>query len=95
MNNPKEQEWLEIKGKLSSAMQKMAGLEQESISANAELLDSFKMLREHLGLSQEQMAKIMGVSSMYVSLLERGKRQWTARNVTRLINPLFDISTTT
>jgi DNA-binding XRE family transcriptional regulator len=92
MNDTREKEWQAIKSKLESAMLKVARLEHEATSANRELLQSFKMLREHLSLSQEQLAKIMGVSPMYVSLLERGKRQWTARNVTRLINPLFDIA---
>ena len=91
MNDTREKEWQVIKSRLESAMLKVVNLENEATSANEELLQSFKMLREHLGLSQEQLAKIMGVSPMYVSLLERGKRQWTAKNVVRLINPLFDI----
>lgn len=91
MNNriQKESEWTEVKIQLELAMKKMADLELEHRQANAELTEALKKLRQHYELSQEQIAKIMGVSAMYVSLLERGKRPWSARSVEKLLGPLF------
>lgn len=91
MNNriQKESEWTEVKVQLELAMKKMADLELEHRQANAELTEALKKLRQHYELSQEQIAKIMGVSAMYVSLLERGKRTWSARSVEKLLGPLF------
>ncbi len=91
MNNniEKESEWTEVKKALEAAMKKMSDLEVEHGKANAELTEALKMLRKHYNLSQEQIAKIMGVSAMYVSLLERGKRQWSSRSVERLLRPII------
>lgn len=93
MNNrtQKESEWTEVKTKLEAAMKRMADLEAEQVKANGELTDALTLFRQHYELSQEQIAKIMGVSSMYVSLLERKKRHWSARTAQRLLGPLFQI----
>lgn len=85
----KESEWTEVKKALEDAMNKMANLEIEHGKANTELTDALKMFRQHFKLSQEQIANIMGVSAMYVSLLERGKRQWSSRSVERLLRPIL------
>ena len=93
MNNrtQKESEWTEVKTKLEAAMKRMADLEVEQVKANGELTDALTLFRQHYELSQEQIAKIMGVSAMYVSLLERKKRHWSARTVQRLLGPLFQL----
>ena len=93
MNNrtQKESEWTEVKTKLEAAMKRMADLEVEQVKANGELTDALTLFRQHYELSQEQIAKIMGVSAMYVSLLERKKRHWSSRTVQRLLGPLFQL----
>lgn len=93
MNNrtKKESEWTEVKSRLECAMQRMADLEAEQVKANGELTDALTLFRQHYELSQEQIAKIMGVSAMYVSLLERKKRHWSARTLQRLLGPLFQL----
>jgi DNA-binding transcriptional regulator YiaG len=93
MNNrtQKESEWTEVKSRLECAMQRMAALEAKQLEANNELTDALTLFRQHYELSQEQIAKIMGVSAMYVSLLERKKRHWSARTVQRLLGPLFQL----
>ena len=78
-----------MKRSLVSAMKKLAEAEEERIKANIQLTEAMKSLRSHHNLSQEQIAHIMGVSPMYVSLLERKKRQWSYKTVRRLIDPLF------
>lgn len=87
----KESEWTEVKATLEVAMKRMADLEAKQIEANGELTDALKLFRQHYDLSQEQIANIMGVSAMYVSLLERKKRHWSARTVQRLLGPLFQL----
>ena len=89
MNEPKEQEWSKIREDFESAMGKLAALEASAQSASQELAAVLKRFREHLNLSQEGAAKIMGVSKMYVSMLESGKRPWTARSVERLLRPIL------
>lgn len=89
MNNQNDKEWNEIREDFLKAMGKLADLEQSAQSASQELALVLKRFREHMNLSQEGTAKIMGVSTMYVSLLERGKRPWTARSVERLLRPIL------
>lgn len=85
----KESEWSEVKSQLECAMKRMADLEDKQTSANTELTSALKKFREHYELSQAQIAGIMGVSTMYVSLLERGKRPWSSRSVRRLLAPML------
>lgn len=89
MNKEKEQEWADIKADFQSAMETMVALGAAEKEAGAKLTAVLKRFREHLNLSQEGAAKIMNVSPMYVSLLERGKRPWTARSVERLLRPIL------
>jgi hypothetical protein len=93
MNNcpEKESEWTEVKSSLECAMKRMADLEVKQVEANGDLTDALKLFRKHYDLSQEQIANIMGVSAMYISLLERKKRHWSARTVQRLLGPLFQL----
>ena len=91
MNKEKDQEWAEIKADFTSVMETLMSLETASNEASTQLTGILKRFREHLNLSQEGAAKIMGVSPMYVSLLERGKRPWTARSVERLLKPILCI----
>lgn len=91
MNEEKEQEWSAIKADFKSIMDEIMCLEASGREASDRLTSVLKRFREHLNLSQEGAAKIMGVSSMYVSLLERGKRPWTARSVERLLRPILCI----
>ena len=89
MNDEKEQEWAKIRDDFQEAMDKLASLEQLAQHASRNLTSVLKRFREHLYLSQEGADKIMGVSKMYVSMLESGKRPWTARSVERLLRPIL------
>jgi len=88
-NDQKELEWAKIRKDFEEAMGKLSSLERSAQDASQDLTGVLKRFREHCNLSQEGAAKIMGVSKMYVSLLESGKRPWTARSVKRLLGPIL------
>jgi predicted transcriptional regulator len=91
MNDDKETEWQSVKKELSESLERMSEIEAMQKEANIGLTSALKRLRVHYNLSQEQVANIMGVSPMYISLLERGKRPWSHKSLRRLIDPLFQL----
>ena len=47
-----------------------------------------KMLRKEAGYTQEQLAKLAGISAAYISQLETGEKEPTDRVITKLCGPL-------
>lgn len=50
--------------------------------------DNVKKLRESKGLSQEELADLAGFDRTYISLVERGKRNLSLKNICRFAKAL-------
>jgi len=79
------QSWEEVKNTLQEAMIRAQEAEYAKNLARESLRDAMKKMRQLCGISQEQMAKLMHITTGYLSMLEIGKRQWSSAMVDRFL----------
>lgn len=54
-------------------------------NVNKKLSDALKKKREELGLTQEEIAKLIGFKGNYYAKIERGKINLTMKNINKII----------
>ena len=77
--------WEETKNILQEALIRAQEAEYAKSLAKESLRDAMKRLRQLCGISQDQMAKLMHITTGYLSMLEIGKRQWSSAMVDRFL----------
>lgn len=79
------QSWDDAKAVLQEAIVRGEEAEYAKNLARESLREAMKKMRQLCGLSQEQMAKLMHITTGYLSMLEIGKRQWSSAMVDRFM----------
>lgn len=67
-------------------MAKKTTMDQVTNEFRASIKESMKTIRLESGMSADQFASVLGVSSAYVYMLESGERNWN----NKLVDKVFD-----
>lgn len=71
-------------------MAKKTTMDQVTNEFRASIKEAMKTIRLELGMSADQFASVLGVSSAYVYMLESGERNWNNKLVDKVFAKLAD-----